>query len=372
MNKKRNTGLDLLRIVSMFMIVMLHVVGEGGALSGTALFSSNWIFSWLFEAISVCAVNCYILISGYFLISSKELNRHKILRLALEVWGYSVVITIVSLICGLEGNWLSIINSFLPFYSKGYWFINSYIVLYLLHPYINRLLVRLDRDTYRKLVLTLVIIFSLLPMFTPFDAWCMDENNGYGVIWFVCLYIFAGYIRRFANEPPFRRTGKKKPFITSDLCSIINLDWWKALLGFAGCAIAILFFKIGGSLLLKMLEKGPSGADFWFRYNNLPVFLCSLFLFAVFRRIRIEKCAGVISFLAGGTFGVYLIHQQPLLRDYLWTQIIPISHWFESPALPVIMLGFGLLVFAVSLAVSSCVSAGLNRLKKPQNEESNN
>ena len=57
---KRNYGIDALRIVSMFMIVILHTLGHGGILSSVSIFSGKY-----------CAVNCYALISGYVGINSK-------------------------------------------------------------------------------------------------------------------------------------------------------------------------------------------------------------------------------------------------------------------------------------------------------------
>ena len=60
---KRNYGIDALRLISMFMVVVLHVLGQGGVLKAAK--NGQYIISWLLEIIAYCAVNCYAIISGY-------------------------------------------------------------------------------------------------------------------------------------------------------------------------------------------------------------------------------------------------------------------------------------------------------------------
>ena len=62
-NYTRNYGIDLFRIVAMFMIVNLHVLKHGGTLEQVT--GTQFIVTWLIEAFITCAVNCYAIISGY-------------------------------------------------------------------------------------------------------------------------------------------------------------------------------------------------------------------------------------------------------------------------------------------------------------------
>lgn len=62
--KSRNYGIDLLRIVSMFMICILHVIGVWGG-EASATLSLNYNIAWLIECACDCAVNAFALISGY-------------------------------------------------------------------------------------------------------------------------------------------------------------------------------------------------------------------------------------------------------------------------------------------------------------------
>ena len=65
MRSERNYGLDLLRVVLMYMVCMLHTLLQGGVLpactAGTIL---HKVF-WFLEVLCFCAVDAFALISGY-------------------------------------------------------------------------------------------------------------------------------------------------------------------------------------------------------------------------------------------------------------------------------------------------------------------
>lgn len=67
----RNPSFELLRIISMLMVVTLHFLGHGRVLENVRLFSSNFFVAWMIESLAYVTVNCFVLISGYFLVNSK-------------------------------------------------------------------------------------------------------------------------------------------------------------------------------------------------------------------------------------------------------------------------------------------------------------
>lgn len=68
----RNYGIDLLRIVAMFLVVILHILGQGGVLKAVESNEINFTVSWLLEIGAYCAVNCYALITGFVLFFRKR------------------------------------------------------------------------------------------------------------------------------------------------------------------------------------------------------------------------------------------------------------------------------------------------------------
>ena len=69
---KRNANMDFLRMISMMMVTMLHALTKSDLLPfmGNEISVNGWI-AWVLEGVSAPAVNIFMLISGYFLISSK-------------------------------------------------------------------------------------------------------------------------------------------------------------------------------------------------------------------------------------------------------------------------------------------------------------
>ena len=49
---QRNYGIDLLRMVSMYMVCMLHTLGCGGILAGTAADSVKHCIAWFVEIVA--------------------------------------------------------------------------------------------------------------------------------------------------------------------------------------------------------------------------------------------------------------------------------------------------------------------------------
>ena len=86
--KKRNYGIDLLRMLSMFMIVNLHVLGQGGAMVRIVGDEAGYYAAWFLETCAYCAVDCYGLISGYVGVNGK-FRPARLLELWLQVFFYS-------------------------------------------------------------------------------------------------------------------------------------------------------------------------------------------------------------------------------------------------------------------------------------------
>ena len=154
-NKQLN--FELLRIISMIMILILHFNFYTGFIK---MEKFNIIFSFL-EHACIIAVNIYVLITGYFLIKSK-ISLKKILKLELEVLFYSIIIYIIMVLIGQhQFNIKEFILYFAPCITKKYWFFLAYIGLYLIAPYLNILANSINRRQYRNLLIITALIFII-------------------------------------------------------------------------------------------------------------------------------------------------------------------------------------------------------------------
>ena len=192
----RKNNIELLRIISMIMIITLHILGHGGLLGNFSPSSVKYYMLWILEGVCYISVNCFVLISGYFNIESK-FSLRKLSILLLQVIFYSLIIYLTLCLTGLvQFSPLNLFYSLTPFTSGSYWFATMYIAMYLLSPFVNKLLNTITKTQHLKLILTTVSLFSIIPTLA-FYSNTFNFGGGYGVVWFLVLYIIAGYIRKY-------------------------------------------------------------------------------------------------------------------------------------------------------------------------------
>lgn len=299
--KKRESNFELLRIISMMMIVTLHLLFNEGILNLDAL-SSNYILGWSLESLFIVASNIYVLISGYFLINS-HFSFKKVLKIWLSVLVYSYGISFILYFFkndfGLVYQGSNIKLCMFPVLLGEYWFVTCYLLLFMLSPFLNTLIKNLKKNEYRNLLILLSIVFVLLKFFFP-ETYTFDKTGGYGIIWFIVLYFFSGYIRLHYE---------------SKLNKYVYLFGF--ILGSALTFICKMLFTDSKVMLLN------SYSNALYNYNAPFVLFASLCLFLFFREIRIknETVSKFINKISTATFGVYLIHEQFFARTAIWQMV---------------------------------------------------
>ena len=301
--KERNIGLDLLRIIAMIMIVSLHVLGKGQFISDV---SNNRLYqiSALLEIVCIVAVNCYVLITGYFQIDSK-FRVKKVVSIWVKVLLYSITIYIILMCLGVKDfSAIELVRSFFPIITNVYWFVNCYLLLYILSPFLNKLIKNLNKKEFRKLLAILLFAFCILPTVLP-ERFNFDRTAGYGIIWFVVLYFVGAYIKLFVKD-----TYKNR----------INLYIF----------IGISIFSYISFLVIKYICSIIQITDLssnLYNYNFITVFLAAVFLFLYFKNLKIngKKFKNLIAKIAPLTFAVYIIHEQVVLRKILYSDILKLN-----------------------------------------------
>lgn len=286
--KVRESNFELLRIVCMIMIIMVHTLGHGGALSNINVGSTNFYVGNFLEAISIVAVNCYLLVSGFFGVNSKY-KVSKVINIYLQVIFYSIVISSLFWIYRIEYIEIkSLIKTIFPIISDTWWFITKYLFLYILSPYINKLVKSLSFKEYNRLLILLTGIFvglsSIIIIQNP-----IDNSGGYSLYYFIYLYIVGAYINIFFKN---KRLGKLRLFI-----------------GYLIITAILYIFNIGMSIVLNRMAGIYS-------YNFMLIFISAVVLFLFFKELSIKS--KIINKLASLSFGIYLIHDHPYVRNYIY------------------------------------------------------
>ena len=304
LQKERNSSFELLRLISMLLIVMHHYSLHGG-FDYMSTLSLRLYFIQCLNMGGKLGVNLFILISGYFLCKS-NFKWQRIIKLELEVIFYSLVIGIIFLILFPEGkSFNNLLREIMPLLSGRYWFYNTYFVLILLSPFINKLIVALSKDEFKKLLLIFFVLWVLIPFVHGLKA---IEMSNLG--WFIFLYLIAAYIRFFKED----FTKKTTTFYIS-----LGIRTYILIL------LSVLVFDLLG-LLDSRFQKY---FDYFLKMNSILVFACSILLLIGFSKWNINYKRS-INILASTTFGIYLIHDNKLVRPFLWKELLENATYFDS------------------------------------------
>ncbi len=334
MDTQRHTGLDLLRLVSMLMIITLHALAHGGALYAASA-PTPALFCWTLEALAYVGVNGYVLLSGYFLIRA-EFRLHRLLRLWAEVLFYSIVLYLVAVLFGAEAfSPLRAVKFLLPTLTRKYWFFTAYVALMLLSPFLNRLLLSLPKRSFQILLAVLIGLFCVWPNLLAFSD-LLPFGDGRSVCWFVTLYCIAAYLRLYPVTP---RRG---------VCLAV---YFGCALGCAAERFLYLHFLQGGAMVAAFGDTAKNLPTLFYANNSVPVLASSVALFLFFQSIAVSgvRMRRAVTHLASLTFGVYLLHDHESIRQWLW----PALHLSDSAA----SLRIVWLLPAVCLAVFVCALA---------------
>lgn len=340
---ERNSNFELMRITSMFMIVIWHFIFHSNILAKTSG-TLNLIIYFIYIIVSI-HVNSFILVSGYFQYN-KKFKPRKIVSLITTTWFYKLIYAIIFSVTGIvtitKTEMLFFIQPFNFNYGFGefYWFINMYIFLYLLSPFINKLIETLSQKQHKTLIIILLVMLSIVPTVTLNSTL---NNNGYTIASFVMLYIIGAYFGKYKlrENYHFRNFSKNKYqllllvlFIVSIFLAItpkIITDY------FENSTIEILSY-VKYLFGLKLID-----------YISPVIILESILYLLLFETFDFKS--KFINKVASLTFGIYLVHENNFLVKFLYDKL-PISvNGVIYPNVIIKMLLYSIIIFIVSAII---------------------
>lgn len=300
----RNSNLELYRIIAMLLIIAHHYVVNSGvweAMSETPL-APNSVFLYVFGMWGKIGINCFVLITGYFMCKS-SITIRKFLKLLLEVEFYKVVFYILFVISGYEKiSVAGLLKAILPITAVEQNFTGCYLIFYLTIPFLNILLKNISEKQH--LCLLGLIAFTYVLWGTVLKNVAMNY-----VTWFICLYFIGSYIRLY----PKAIFGKTK------------------LWGVCSCTLALICIASVISCLWLGQKINRNAAYYFVTDCNTFLAVCmgvSSFLF--FKNLQIKQSRG-INMLASSTFGVLLIHANSnTMRTWLWKTVLNVKGMFSA------------------------------------------
>ena len=342
--QERNYGIDFLRCVAMFMVVVLHIFNRGGA--AEALRASTPAYQITFPLRILCAgaVNLFGLISGYVMFNS----RFKLRRL-LELW-FQILITGLALcivgvlVCPKDTTGQVWLRALMPISQREFWYFSAYVGALVLSPLVNRGLSSMNRTQ------TLAVLWGSVLTFSVASIWgyCVVGDpfgikSGYSALWLLVLYIIGACIRK------------------ENLLSGVKSRWlWLAL-------AASLAVSLGLDDLHRLAGWTALGSIQLANYVNPLQLVNGVCLLVLFSRLpcRSKGVRNVIRFFAPLSFGVYLIHVHNTC--WVWLEgrfrfLTGLPLWQMLPAL----LGCALAIYLVCSGLDwlRCLAFRLCRISR--------
>ncbi|MDD2362406.1 MAG: acyltransferase [Oscillospiraceae bacterium] len=305
--KTRNSGIELLRIIIMLQIVFLHLY-KYGEYSDIAenLGSIDFYMSRLIWCFCKCPINVFIIITGYFMVNKPidlKTNYVRIPRLYIQIAFYSILIPLAFLFIKpqLPYNTETLLRSLFPIISRNWYFVTLYIIIMLLSPFINTLLNNINKSQYMVLLILGFILFSIWPNLTLLEPLnriislnkVIITEKGLSLYSFIFMYIIGAYIKIF-TEP------SENPKI-------------KYLMSY-------ILFSLTDFILYFLSDKTTGIYKPVFGQNDNPfIIMAGISLFMFFRGLNFKS--SIVNAISTTTFAVYLIHEHPYFRKWLWTYL---------------------------------------------------
>lgn len=289
--KTRDSNIELLRIIAMLMIIIHHLIIHPRiyAYSG-----ENHFMSLVLLAGGKIAVIIYILIMGYYSKKSK-FNISRPINIILKV----VVYTILFMIIFNKNNFLDI-NEY-----KQYWFINTWIILFMVEPIIKIC----EKEIPIKIQ---KIIFIWMTFFFVVPVRIMPNIEGFIYFYLCGRHILPKLVKTFDNK-------------------ILNI-----------LAIVVLYLVV----IAWKLELKP--------YTTLIPLTTAMAIFTLFANLKIKN--NIINNIAKHTISVYLIHDNKYIRNEIIIKRLNMLNIFNTQYFLIETINISIIIFIICTIIDYIVS----------------
>lgn len=293
----RDSNVELLRIIIMFLILLLHA---NFLVFGKPLDYSFKSFTRSFaEAFTLTPVNIFILITGYF---GTSFSLKKVMSLVYQVIFCVVPISLILYALGF------ISLEYHYFACHKYWFINAYIGLLVIVPLLNISIEKFTQKQFKSLLITFYII-ALIGALIGLQG--IEIAGGYSLLWFIFLYLLGRYVKFY---PP--QLSKKQLFLF------------------------ILFSCLLEALIIFSLRA-------YYDYVEPFIVIQSVCTLLLFTKFKIRK--KWINYIGSSTTMVYLVNLHPALWQFENNLLLTLNQQFRIPIflLYTFLLCMAVFIFAI-------------------------
>lgn len=317
----RSSNIELLRIISMFSIILCHFWMMFGSYIETQSHTSFFYFMRFTKGWTGAFGNSlFMLITGYFL-CIKDFNLKRIIKLWFNIFSLSVIIGIFFFIFRIKAmgynfeihrnnSFFSVarpitikelLQTFIPTILGKTWYASRYFVFLLFTPVLKQFLLSLNKKSHLYLIILMFILGTVTKMIPAQRLY--SPNN---LFYFFFAYFLSAYIR-FYEINLFK---SKKISLLISITTIIAIAVWNTLIYF-------------------VFKANPNLSEYkrFFNITELhmfPIWIASISLFNFFRLTHI-KSSRFINSISKTTFDIYLIHCNFILGPVIWCAIFKVN-----------------------------------------------
>lgn len=302
---QRQSGIELLKVVAIFMIILAHAVQSlesariGFLDLSVSTHDPQYLCLFFLRGLGQLGNLMFLIPSIWFLSNGKSLRLNKISEIVLDVFFVSVIGLVTYIIGGGTPTEKEIIQSFYPTISANSWYVTCYLLLYAIFPFLNLVIEHIDRKTHLAYSMAFFVLYHIIGFVK--QTLFFSKLIGFVGIYFIVVYC-KKYMPKICSSP-------KKNLLF--LC--ISAAGWIAF------ALTVNFLGNRSDILHdKMLH--------WQTFMN-PFFL--VFAFSLFNLFRVSHIQSKkINRLSSLSLLIYIIHQnyffisriRPLYYDFIYTE----------------------------------------------------
>lgn len=317
--KNRESNIELLRIVLMLMIIMHHLIVHGCDLSliSTGDYqktNKDALFLFL-NTFTIIAVNCFIFISGFYGIKFKVKT---LIAFILQASFYSVATYIIyhGFISTEAYSTPNFIRSFFPVTYAQWWFLNAFLGVYILSPFINKGIESLN--IYQSGLIAIILVYANSSY--TIIGYNFYSGSGHSFFTLLSIYIIARFCGKYIRD-------LSKPSILYICTYLLTL------------LLVYILLSINYTNTAERLVS-----------YGCPLIILGAIFFYTFRKIKIQS--SIINKIAPLCFGVYLIHDTADTRLLIGGLVEQVNHAIANPLLfGLALLGMAILIFIICACI---------------------
>lgn len=313
-NVKRYLGLDIIKILSMFFIIIHHFSKHGLFFDNSS--GTIKIILIILNSIFLPCVNIFVYVSAFLIVKKGQATFRNFIKLYLQIVFYSLFTYFLSFCLSyVNFDFKTLIKCFFPISYSLFWFASAYLIMYMLSPLLLKVVDNTSKNDYIKVICVILIILINIK-FTNLNNY-LPIYNGFNAIWFCILFILAGFQEKYGYNI------KKRFWIIIYILS----------------TIASFFY----------IMKHDLNID----YATLPVLIQTISMFNLLYDITSYNSIlnKICKYIASCTFGIYLMHDSAFIQPYLYSRIFKTYNYYTLPASLIYMFLFIFIVIISGILI---------------------